>query len=199
MDFSPIVGSKSFYSRSDSVSLEIRVAEVTSAADFAIFPALRAGDIPVVLDLLDKHVGVNAINEWGDTALMVAILNKNVHVFAELLNTRRPTVDVNHAKSSGFTALFYAVEYSSLSLFQALLRRGADANASLVAVGSAGSTPLHLACYLEKPKHAEALLEYGADPYAKNEFGQTPLQMIPAKALMSTKLNFKRVFEVRID
>jgi ankyrin repeat protein len=50
-------------------------------------------------------------------------------VFALLMNSMRPTVDVNYAKASGYTALIYAVQYSTAETVRALLRRGADPNA----------------------------------------------------------------------
>jgi len=56
---------------------------------------------------------------------------------------------------------------------------------------------LHYACLLEKPKHAEALLEFGANPFAVNEFGLTPLQLLPNDAVRSVKIQFKKVFDVR--
>jgi ankyrin repeat protein len=61
---------------------------------------------------------------------------------------------------------------------------------------SEGSTPLHFACLLEQVKHAELLLEYGADVTKVNSAGQYPLQMLPRDAVRSTKLYLKRLFEV---
>lgn len=63
--------------------------------------------------------------------------------------------------------------------------------------GSKGNTPLHYACLLERTKHAELLLEYGALPDARNEHGQRPLDLVPRDAVRSTKLYFKRIFDVR--
>jgi hypothetical protein len=48
---------------------------------------------------------------------------------------------------------------------------------------------------LEKIKHAELLLEYGANPVAANEFGSTPLHLVPSDAVRSTKLYFKKIFD----
>lgn len=67
------------------------------------------------------------------------------------------------------------------------------------AQGSAGNTPLHFACMLEKGKHAALLLEYGAVPDARNEHGQTPLDLLPRDAVRSTKLSFKRMFDVSLS
>jgi hypothetical protein len=58
------------------------------------------------------------------------------------------------------------------------------------------NTPLHLAAMFEKTKHAELLLEYGANPVILNEFGQNALQLLPKDAVRSTKLYFKKMFEV---
>jgi ankyrin repeat protein len=126
---------------------------------------------------------------------MMAVSKQYLPVVASLLNARRPKVDVNMAKSSGFTAVFYAVEKATPTILQALLRRGADPNVVILQSGSRGNTPLHYACMLEKTKHAELLLEYGADPTATNEHGQMPLQLLPADAVRSTKLSLKNLFE----
>jgi ankyrin repeat protein len=64
--------------------------------------------------------------------------------------------------------------------------------------GSYGNTALHYACLLEKAKHAELLLEYGALPEARNEHGQRPLDLVPRDAVRSTKLHFKRIFDVSV-
>ena len=102
---------------------------------------------------------------------------------------------------------------------QALLRKGADPNAIILQDGSRGNSPLHFACMLEKPKHAELLLMYGANPYVRNEFGMhrklsiflivnidntklfiiwwpTALELVPKDAVRSTKLHFKKIFDV---
>jgi ankyrin repeat protein len=61
--------------------------------------------------------------------------------------------------------------------------------------GSEGTTPLHLACMLEKTKHTELLLEYGADVTVMNGNGLHPLQLVPKDAVHSTKLYLKRIFQ----
>jgi hypothetical protein len=52
---------------------------------------------------------------------------------------------------------------------------------------------------LEKSKHAELLLEYGANPSMLNEAGQSALQLLPRDSVRSTKLYFKRMFEVHMQ
>jgi ankyrin repeat protein len=87
------------------------------------------------------------------------------------------------------------VEKGSPDILSALLRRGGDPNAIALQENSKGNTPLHFACLLAKQKHTELLLEYGANPFAENQFGQTPLQLLPVDEVRSTKLYFKKIFE----
>ena len=84
-------------------------------------------------------------------------------------------------------------------MLQALLRRGADPNVVIFQEGSRGSTPLHFACLLEKFKHAQLLLEYGANPLAMNEYGKTPSQLLPADIVPSLKIQFKRIFDEGVE
>eukprot|EP01039_Chlorochromonas_danica_P001551 gene1549-1689_t len=179
----------------ESMSLDIRLVHITSSEDYEIFAALRQQNYSKVLELIDQHVGVNAYDEWAQTPLMIAVQLQRVDIVAALLNTRMPKVDVNAAKPSGVTALFYAIEKGTPSVVTALLRRGADPNAILHHEGSRGNTPLHHACLLEKPKQAELLLEYGARPDAINQYNITPLQMLPRDAVPSVKQLFKKMFE----
>lgn len=222
------------------VYIDLTIEHITTAEEYEIFAAMRQGNYSLALDLIDNHVGVNAVDEWGHTPLMVAVQINRMDVVAALLNTRLPRVDINAAKpvccswnllcllswshfichcilQSGYTALFYAIEKASASVVEALLRRGADPNAKLqhevqlvvcrsvvldfkrkcdgLPQGSRGNTPLHFACLLEKTKQAELLLEFGAQPDARNEHGQVPLQLLPGSAVPSTKLFFKKMFE----
>lgn len=80
-------------------------------------------------------------------------------------------------------------------MLQALLRKGADPNVAILTEGSRGNTPLHFACLLEKHKHADLLLQYGANPFMKNEYDQHPLQLVPKDTVRSTKTFFKKIFE----
>ena len=196
IDFSPIYISNTLYSKlTQSISVRMRVVNVTPQKDFQIFDTLRT-NLSLALDMILEHRGINAVDEWGQSPLMIAVTERNMkQVIAYLMNTRKPMVDVNYVKASGFTALFYAVEHSDASIVQALLRRGADPNAVSSADSSKGNTPLHYACILEKVKHAEVLLQYGANPYAINEYGQHPFQLITNDAVRSTKLTFQKLFQ----
>jgi hypothetical protein len=83
----------------ESLTLEVKVHHITPQKDYQIFEAFKAENISLVLDLIDEHVGVNAVDEWGQTPLMISVASQNLMVFAALMNTRRPMVDVNTQKS----------------------------------------------------------------------------------------------------
>ncbi len=182
-------------SMNDAMNVDVKLRKVTSQENYRIFDALKQENYSLVLDLIDNHVGINSMDEWGQTPLMIAVSQQLLPVVSALLNTRLPKVDVNLSKFSGFNAVFYAVEKATPGILQALLRRGADPNAIVKQDGGRGNTPLHYACMLEKVKHAALLLEFGAHPDASNEHGQQPLQLVPRDAVRSTKLMYKQMFE----
>lgn len=191
----PVVGIKKHLMDDDQgFALHLHVERITEPRDYQIFEALRKVNLSQVLDLIDEHVGINAMDEYGQTPLMLAVSKQYDAVVASLLNARMPKVEVDMPKTSGFTALFYAVENGSPSILQALLRRGANPNNHILQDSSKGNTPLHYACLLSKIKHIELLLEYGADPMIKNQHGQAPLQLLPGDTVRSTKTHLLNLF-----
>ena len=178
----------------ETIWVDITLKKVTDQENYKIFDAFKQQNYSLVIDLIDTHTGVNSMDEYGQTPLMIAVSQQILPVVASLLNTRLPKVDVNMAKANGFNAVFYAVERATPGILEALLRRGSDPNAAVKQDGGRGNTPLHYACMLEKVKHAGILLEFGANPDASNEFGQTPLELVPRDAVRSTKLMYKQMF-----
>jgi len=181
--------------QTQGVVIEVTVHHITESKDYQIFSFLKQKKVGEVLDMLESQRGVNAVDEAETTPLMYAAMMDMLPIVASLLNARRPSVDINMHKASGHSAIFYAVQKSSAGILQALLRRGADPNQTILSEGSKGSTPLHFACLLEKNKHAELLLQYGAEPDARNEHGKTPMQLIPPSTVPSTKIAFKKAFD----
>lgn len=82
----------------EDISLDISLKHITTPEDYQIFDAFRSGNMSLVLDLIDEHRGVNAVDEWGQTVLMMAVSMQRQEIVASLLNTRRPRVEVNMAK-----------------------------------------------------------------------------------------------------
>lgn len=178
-----------------NITVSITLHHITDQKDYQLIDAFKQDNISLALDLISEHVGINAMDEWGQTALMLAVMKNQQLVIAGLLNARMPKVNVNAQKSTGYTALFYAISQRAPDIMKALLRRGADPNAKLLQPGAVGNTPLHFACEMEKPDHAALLLEFGANPEAVNEYGLTPLQLLPRGAVTSVKLRFKKIFQ----
>jgi hypothetical protein len=187
-DMMPFFPAGSFYApMNEEVKVNITVVHVTSAKDFQIFDALNKQNVTLFLDLVENHTGINAFDEGGSTPLMIAAQLGGTQLIASLLNARMPRANVNLAKQSGYTALFYAVNHPQTTVLQALLRRGANPNVALKNEDSAGNTPLHFACLMEKMKHIELLLQYGADVEVRNQYGQSPIDMVPTDAVRSLK------------
>jgi hypothetical protein len=87
-----------FESSLDGLYLDITTAYVTTSEEYQIFSSLRQSNFTNVVEMIDNHIGVNAVDEWGQTPLMIAVQMKHLPVIAALLNTRLPKVDVNAVK-----------------------------------------------------------------------------------------------------
>jgi len=155
---------------------------ITKSKDYEIFSLIDSGNVGGILDMVANHTGVNAVDRFGNSALMSAVQtggNMQMAV-AALLNSWRPKVDVNFAKPSGHSVLFYAVtqtegDVKGNMVLKALLKRGAEPNVALKQPDAIGWTPLHYACRFENVKHAQMLLDFGANPLAETSDGQTVL------------------------
>lgn len=100
VNFSPFILYESAYSQHDEgVTVRIHLNYITMQNDFQIFDVLRSDDTAAVLDMIEEHRGINAVDEWGQSSLMIALVTQKLPVFAALMNTRRPMVDVNFVKS----------------------------------------------------------------------------------------------------
>jgi hypothetical protein len=82
-----------------SVSIDLNLVHITEPEDYRIFDHIRSGNLSAALDMIELHKGINAFDEWGQSALMMAVQLKKLEVVASLLNTRMPKVNVNTAKS----------------------------------------------------------------------------------------------------
>lgn len=82
--------------------------------------------------------------------------------------------EIDLSDSWGATALFFAAQSGKVVMVRELLRRGANPNVKVGAYidGPSDRTPLHVCSHAQA---AQLLLQYGADPYAKDSYGQTPI------------------------
>lgn len=98
------------------VSIDLTLVHITDPEDYRIFDFLRSGNSSAVLDLIELHRGINAFDEWGQSALMMAVQLKKLEIVAGLLNTRMPKVNVNIAKSVSCTLPFDTVSFPKVIL-----------------------------------------------------------------------------------
>jgi uncharacterized protein len=82
-------------------------------------------------------------------------------------------LDVHKRGLDGDTVLHAAVVRRSLKHVKLFVGAGAQVNPT----GDLGNTPLHYAASFDVPEIATFLIEHGANPTIKNEFGQTALDI----------------------
>lgn len=126
------------------------------------------GDLPEEAERLILHgANPNAIMDGDDdTILMVAIRNGRFEIARVLL---RYGANVNTRNVLGETALHHAVRYGFV---QELIEHGAD----LEAKDCSEMTPLHTSIWRGKLESTRTLLKAGANLYALDIYGRTPVQ-----------------------
>ena len=85
------------------------------------------GDIQKVWDLLDEGANVNAMNEFGETALHLASHGGHSET-VELLLAKK--ANINTVDNEGNTALMLACIFKNINVIPVLLEKGADVGIS---------------------------------------------------------------------
>jgi ankyrin repeat protein len=151
-----------------------------AALNEALFAAATSDDTSILQTLLRHGVDVNARDAYGDTPLMDAARRANVAAVRVLLTSGAdPDATVQHAGRNGWTALHSAARadpgrdpVDSVATARALLDRDAKVDRAAQYVNStAGWTPLLVAVHEGHPAVAAVLLERGANPNARTEYG----------------------------
>jgi uncharacterized protein len=138
---------------------------VDAAGDPALLIAARAGNAATVDVLLDARANVDVRNRFGDTPLMVAVLQGRVGV-AKKLRARGAAVN-----TTGWTPLIYAATGGHEELVRWLLVEGA----AIDAASPNGTTALMMAAREGRYGAAVLLIERGADVNRRNDAGATAL------------------------
>ena len=132
--------------------------------------AASSGDVKTVATLLTRGVNPNAIDDQGNTALMVAAQKGHLTVAEALL---AGGADVNAKRRIfDYTALMDAAYGGHEDIVNLLLSNGANVNAR----GVDGASPLMLAVLQNYRAIVYALIDKGADVNATDGEGQTPLR-----------------------
>ena len=88
--------------------------------------AAKKGDVPLIIELINKGVDINAPDKDGYTALMYAVRNNYVWLAKILI---KAGIDVNAQDAGGRTALMWTTLYDyPLQMVELLIEGGADVN-----------------------------------------------------------------------
>ncbi|KAF4871171.1 Ankyrin repeat domain-containing protein 50 [Colletotrichum siamense] len=132
--------------------------------------AARAGQLPLLVMLLDRKADIETRDGEGRTPLWHALWNNQESTF-EMLLRRGAKIEV--VDRNGDTPLIYAARYGTASILQTLLSFGAQIEAR----NSQGRTPLWNAIYNRHASALETLLNRNAMIEAKDRTGRTSLSL----------------------
>ena len=139
-------------------------------ADPLLMLAIEPNNIEVIKILLKYQADVTLKNQYGLTALDVALINRNEEI-AELLIEHGGN-DLNSANLAQKTALLFALESGQLKTAKLLIQKGADLNLT----DQTGFPPISYALHsVDNLEILELLLKNGANVNITNESGLSPL------------------------
>jgi len=134
----------------------------------ALDAAAYDGDVATVLALLQRF---DVSDGQGDKAMMTAISRGHLDVVKLLVEQG---VSVNVASNED-TGLLLALWYKHPEIFNYLLQKGADINATTPQLGR---SPLHQAAAHHRLDVVQALIAHGADINRVDKQGNTPLMTV---------------------
>jgi len=153
---------------SEEVAPESAVIGASSMAAYMDnwLKAISSQDTSSLVFFLDKVSNINASDDKGNTALMVAARR---HDYDLLLNLLLKRADYNGRNAEGRTALIEAAASHNTEAVRILLECGAPVNSK----DDQGWTALTWS--YEDPDNLQVLIEAGADVNAKNQQGRSAL------------------------
>ncbi|MDT7831798.1 ankyrin repeat domain-containing protein [Flavobacteriaceae bacterium S356] len=116
--------------------------------------------------LLKKNVDINAINNYGDTPLMYAVLRRNIAMTKSLI---AKGAKVNTVNKDSLTPLYNAVQSDNKELIDLLIKAKADVNL--------GTTLLHKAVLNNSLYALKKIISKKTDIDPVNDYGNTPLAL----------------------
>jgi len=141
--------------------------DVERDLDSLLIRAAKTGSRRQVEQFLKEGAMVNAKDEEGNTALMMAVRDRNIHVCKLLIDNG---ADMNVSNNQGKTALLIVIPSGDYRICKLLIDNGADVNAS----DKDGSSALMMAVFFSL-KICELLVDHGANVNARDADGYTPL------------------------
>jgi hypothetical protein len=129
------------------------IAFAQSDTSSSLLTAAYDGDVARIQELISNHADVNATNNDGVTALMIAAGANKTDVMKVLIQSH---ADVNRKTRNGNTALIFATGKGNKEAVRILLAAGASASAKT----PDGLTLLELANQKQQPEIAQLLAEW---------------------------------------
>ena len=157
-----------------------------------LFEFTKVNDIKKVNELIKKGVNVNAQDQYGGTALMIAAYAPSLEIVQTLIKAR---ADVTKKSNMGTTALHFAClqwkgdsqpSDPDILILKELIKAGADVNVK----DAFGWTPLYCLALARCPYNnvitaaINTLLDAGADIDATNNEGATTLHAFCGNAML---------------
>ncbi|WP_339045139.1 ankyrin repeat domain-containing protein [Candidatus Mesenet endosymbiont of Agriotes lineatus] len=130
--------------------------------------AIIGGDMDVVVKLLKEGVNVNAVNLYGNTALMFSAIHGRTEI-AELLI--REGANINAPNKDGYTPLTSAAYNGQTEIAELLI----DRKATVDARSKNGNTPFIIAILQGHTEVAKLLIEEKADVNVRDNNGFQPI------------------------
>jgi ankyrin repeat protein len=151
------------------VSSRASNAPLTQAQlDAQLVEAAQDGHLTTVSALITAGANVNAVDEFGYTALINAAQNGHTATVSALITGG---ADINAVNQNGVTALMYAAQDGHTTTVQALITAGANVDA----VNQSDSTALMQAALRGQTSIVSALIAAGASIDAVDQYDSTAL------------------------
>ena len=140
----------------------------------SLFMAAERGDSGKVAELVSMGARINAVGNFGNTAIFSAIQNDHADVLATLIELGS---NMQHMNEIGATPLHWAAMNISLATGELLLRSGVMVDA----IDNEGETALFSAIFRQDEAFVMLLLRNGASVNSRNNVGDTPLHLAARK------------------
>ena len=146
---------------------------LTSCSQYSLVDlhqAVKQNDIKRLESILNAGIDADALNQDGQSPLMVAAFQGNIDVVILLLKFG---ANINLKDEIGRSPLVYAISGSQPKSVSELLQRGAN----IILADANGNTPLHYAAKLDNHSIVSLLMSNGADGELSNTKGRTALMI----------------------
>lgn len=153
------------------------------SSQYTIAEAVEDEDYAEAERLINIGYDVNARNDDGYTALMIASWSGNAGIADKLIQNGANVNDKDYYE--GMSALHWASYYGNQSVVEILLAANADPNVK----DNYGNTPLHYAMDYDFHGVAEQLMARGADPNVYNQDGETPKDLADSDSILALVSN----------